>query len=412
MFWINENLSGLGIKSASSQVMNAALDRWNTMYKSGSALNLASAVASETARLVTLEMKCSLSGSERAYFLNEQLTGAKPFLRNSVECACALGGVVLKPYVSNGGIEIDFVRPENFVPTEFDTSGNLTGAVFLDRRYIGGKVFTRVEQHTHEGGGYTVKNDAFVSDSDIVLGRRIPLSAVESWADIEPSVHMESIASPLFAYFKMPMANTLDEASPLGISVFAKAEKLIADANEQYERLLWEFESGKRVVMADETAFRLSENGERELPDDRLYVALNQEELFKEWSPTLREDGFIHGLNEILRRIEFNCSLAYGTLSDVQYSDKTAEEVRSSKQRSYSHIADIQSALKGSLTSLCTAMDTLCDLYRLAPKGSWELAAEFDDSIVADRKREFDEKLSLVQAGIMDREEFRGWYFG
>ena len=164
--------------------------------------------------------------------------------------------------------------------------------------------------------------------------------------------------------------------------------------------------------MADETAFRLSENGERELPDDRLYVALNQEELFKEWSPTLREDGFIHGLNEILRRIEFNCSLAYGTLSDVQYNDKTAEEVRSSKQRSYSHIADIQESLKGSLTSLCTAMDTLCDLYRLAPKGSWELAAEFDDSIVADRKREFDEKLSLVQAGIMDREEFRGWYFG
>ena len=40
------------------------------------------------------------------------------------------------------------------------------------------------------------------------------------------------------------------------------------------------------------------------------------------------------------------------------------------------------------------------------------MSFEFDDSIIADRKREFDERLALVQAEIMSKEEMREWYFG
>lgn len=412
MFLLKSTLDTLGIQTAASAYMDASVRQWEQMYKKSNGLRLPAAIASEIARLVTLEMKCEITGSERADFLNRQYANFCGRLRNITEYACASGGVILKPYVCGEKIEVSYIKAGNFIPTQYDASGRLTGAAFLDRRYIGGKIYTRVEHHISGNGVYTIKNYAFVSENESDIGKRIALSAVDEWRDIKPVTTISGLEKPLFAYFKMPMANTVDEGSPLGVSVYARAENLINDADEQYKRLLWEFKSGERAVMADAAAFRINENGERELPDERLFVAIDQENLFKEWTPTLREQNIIRGLNEILRKIEFNTGLAYGTLSDVQTVDKTAEEIKASKQRSYSQISDIQASLDTAVHDLTEAMDKLCDLYSLAPSGKYEISSEFDDSIIADRKAEFAEKQQLVSAGIMSKAEFRMWYFG
>ena len=54
--------------------------------------------------------------------------------------------------------------------------------------------------------------------------------------------------------------------------------------------------------------------------------------------------AFSNGYNRIVQKIEFNCGLAYGTLSDPQVVDKTAEEIISSKQRSYATVKAIQNS--------------------------------------------------------------------
>lgn len=161
-------------------------------------------------------------------------------------------------------------------------------------------------------------------------------------------------------------------------------------------------------------AFKKDKNGRLILPDTRLYNTLNVDDndLFKEWTPTLRGEDINKGLDSILRKIEFNCGLAYGTLSDVQNADKTAEEIIASKQRSYATVSDNQRALQNALNDLVYAMDVWCTLYNLAPMNTYEVSFEFDDSIVADRKTEFAEKQALVSAGIMSKWEFRMWYFG
>ena len=210
------------------------------------------------------------------------------------------------------------------------------------------------------------------------------------------------------------MANPFDRESPLGVSAFAKAEGLIHDANEQYKRLLWEFESGDRALYVDAGAFKKDKDGKPIFPDKRLYKALDtgQDEFFKDWTPTLREENIIKGLNEILRKIEFTVGLAYGTLSDAQQNDKTAEEIKSSKQRSYATVCDIQNALKNALSELIEAMEAMADLYNLTEDGEINVSFEFDDSIIADRKTEFEEKKHLVSMGIMQPWELRAWYFG
>ncbi len=414
IFSLKNSLSSLGIETKLSDRMNAALNVWEGLYRGKSSLSIASAIASETARLVTIEFKSEISGSKRAEYLDRQYKDVIFNIRNITELACAKGGVVLKPYAEGDKIKVSCVQAENFVPIDFNSSGEITGAAFLDRYFSGGKVYTRIEQHGFENGVYKIRNSAFCSENAIGIGKPINLKEVDAWKGIEPCVGIKGITKPLFSYFKMPMANFVDTESPLGISVFARVESLIKDAEKQYERLLWEFESGERALFVDESAMRRDGNGNCVVPDKRLYRLLNSgdDSLFEDWTPTLRDESLINGLNEILRKIEFNSGLAYGTLSNVLNIDRTAEEIRVSKQRSYAHVCDIQAALRTALINLVDAMNAICDLYALSEDGEFGISFEFDDSIVADRKAEFEEKLKLCQAGIIRPWEMRKWYLG
>ena len=422
----NTNTAGgkLQLNSTVSEKMKEALSLWTAMYdneapwlrKDVKSLNLPAAIAAEMARLTTVEMKSVVAGSERAEFINKSYSDALINVRRFLEYGCAKGGFIMKPYVDGGKIKVDFIQADRFFPTAFDSAGKITGAIFMGQIKDDGKIFTRLEEHKISGGKYIITNSAYVSKTEGVIGREIPLDEVEAWAGLSPETTILNVDKLLVGYFRVPYANTVDSMSPLGVSVYARACELIEEADKQYSRLLWEFESGERALYVSDMAFKVDMRGRAIVPDKRLYRMLSIEQggddLFSDWTPTLREEHILRGLNSILRKIEFNCGLAYGTLSDVDNVDKTAEEVRASKQRSYSMVCDMQKALKNALCDLAEAMDALCSLYSLAPEGEYDISFEFDDSTVSDRAAEFLEKQQLVESGIMQPWEFRMWYFG
>lgn len=406
----------LKIEIATSDEMQRSIELWHRMYtdRSEKTLGLPAAIANELARLVTIEMKSEITGSKRADFLNKYYQDVIDNIKTPIEYGLAKGGLAMKPYVDDGKIIVDFIPADCFYPTKFSQNGQITGAIFVQRLTKGRKYYTRLEIHDLTDTVYTVQNKAFCSDDNSSIGKSISLASVAEWADLSDEVKISNIKMPLFGYFKNPLANNIDPSSPLGISVFARAVDLINDADRQYSRLLWEFESGERALYVSEVAFRKDQNGRVILPNKRLYKALNVDnaDLFEDWTPEFRDTSIINGLNKILQRIEFNCSLAYGTLSDPQNVDKTAEEIKASKQRSYAAVCDIQKSLKTSLENLIYAMNVWCDIYNLETSGEYEVSFDFDDSIIADRKSEFEEKQKLVMMGAMQLWEFRMWYFG
>lgn len=404
----------MGIETAVSPEMAAELKLWKAMYEDRRGLHLSAALAFEMARMVTVELKSKVSGSKRAEFLDESYKTVIDNIRIPVEYGCAKGGLVLKPYVLQKKIMVDFIQADEFFPTAFDDCGNIIGAVFVQTMTKDGYFFTRLESHRLNCSSYEISNRAFKSRVSGVLGREIPLKEVPQWQDFAEVMTIGNVKKPLFGYFKPAVANTVDPTSPLGVSIFANAVNLIEDANRQYERFLWEFESGERAVIANSMAFKRDRDGKLKLPDKRLYRTLEVEDMdfFKEWSPSLRECELADGLDKIFRQIEFNCGFAYGTLSTMDSRDRTAEEIRNSKQRSYSTITDNQKSLRCALSDLVYAMDVWCTLYNLAPLGDYSISFEFDDSIAADRKTEFEEKRLLLGDGIMKPWEFRMWYFG
>ncbi len=404
--------------------MEEQIGLWSRMYHNRAtwckgdvkSLNLPSIIASELAAMTTMEFSSHVTGSKRAEFLSVQFEPVLRDLRKITEYAAAMGGVVLKPYVSGEKIGVDCVQADSFLPISFDSTGRLTGAVFADC-YVSGKAeYLRLERHQLTKNGYEICNFAYEKSG--TSWKEISLSAVPKWADLTRKMTVEGVDKPLFAYLKMPGANTVDTSSPLGVSVYQRAVDLIEQADRQYSRLLWEFEGGELAIDASAEALGYDRDGKAVMPklNRRLFRGLEidagGQDLYSVFSPKLRDESLINGLNEILSRVEDACGLARGTVSHPEGEIRTATELKMMRQRSYTTVRDIQKSIAAALQDLLYAMDVWTDVYELAPKGIWDVSFRFDDSVLTDRSQEFAEKKQLVEAGIMHPWEFRMWYLG
>ncbi|MFA5715005.1 MAG: phage capsid protein [Candidatus Paceibacterota bacterium] len=422
MFTKDTIKTALGVEIDVSNIMTEALKTWSLIYQNKSpwlttkmhSLNLGATIASEIARSVTIEMSVKVEGSARADYLKLQLEPILARLREKVELGCALGGLMMKPYPKNGMIAVDFIGANSFYPVAYDSSGNITSCVFADRRKIGDAWYTRFEYHNFFDNKCVVKNAAFKSTSIDQLGSKVALTTVPDWAGLEEEALIELIDRPLFAYFRYPAANTNDPDSPLGPSCFARAVTQLEDADDIYTNLVWEFRSGKRKMYVNELAIKRDDDNNPYLPKDEDYIRTlastanigETKGLFDEWSPEFREAAINAGLNSILKRVEFLCGLAYGTLSDPETVDKTATEILSSKQRSAATIVDTQKSVKKAISDLLYAMSAWCDIEGLVPAGAYKEEYDFDDSLITDRDKQFSQDGQTVGMSAMPKVTF------
>ena len=516
-----------------SSKMADAITLWSDMYEDNPpwlkeatresptrivSLGLPSLIASEKARLATLEMESEITtpvkevekenpdyqppsideatgqismgvgqttikedvpigNTDRAEFLNEEYKKLKKQIRRQLEYGIAKGGLVIKPYIImkddaqvltnntveksksenksynnkklhfdnnldaeikdkyKAEIEFDFIQADNFYPLSFDANGKIVEAAFIQRRIEKEYIYSRLEYHRLDGRKVTVKNYAYRKSNNMAtltgsnrlevdLGTEVPLSSVPEWADLQPVVEIEGVDRLLFAYFRMPEANTIDTHSPLGVSAYSRVVNLIKDADYQYSRLLWEYEGGELAIDVDRDALKLvtdaNGNDVTQVPvmQERLFrkVDLNSEDTYNVFAPELRDASITNGLNTILMRIEDATGLSRGTISgDPQFISteaKTATEMKILKQRSYSTNADIQQALEDALKDTVYVMDVYSTLYEVTPEGKYEISFEWDDSILVDSESELTKRLQLINAGLASKLEVRMWYFG
>lgn len=503
MIGVNTIQKTLHIEPIISSKMANAIELWSLMYEDNSpwlqeptladpvkvtSLGLPAFIASEKARMATIEMKSEittptesvteanpnyeppavdedgnlqisnepelitkeviLGDTARAEYLNTQYTKVKNKIRNQLEYGIAKGGLVIKPYIvisdiatdgentdtennirQDVDIEFDYIHADNFFPIAFDGSGKITEAAFVQVKTDKSTVYTRLEYHKLQNNMVTVTNLAFkkenrtqpsTTDFDSDLGEQINLTEVPEWADLQPVTQIGNVDRLLFAYFKMPEANTIEAHSPLGVSGYSRAVKLIKEADLQYSRMLWEFQGGELAIDIDRDALNTVEDEEKnayEIPNmlqARLMrrVDLGNSETYQVFNPTYRDASLINGLNNILMRIEDVCALSRGTLSDVAAEARTATELKILKQRSYSANAEIQKALEDALKDMVYVMDIYCTLYEVTAPGEYDISFEWDDSILVDVETELGKRITLMQNGLASKLETRMWYFG
>lgn len=424
------------VQIATSDEMAQAIQLWHRMYVGTSpwlnwetthSLGIPSALASELARLAVVELESTVSNNE---YIDMQFQRVLSKIRLYTEQAVATGGIVFKPYVDGANIAVDIVEAHNFFPTSYNSQKQITGAVFLEEKREGDYIYTRVEHHQLLGTDYTIQNAAFKRKSfgssfdrdNQTLGERISMATIDEWQDIsEEPWTIKNVEKPLFAYFKMPYGNTIDTTSPLGMSLFGKPElvEMIKQADKQYSRILWEYQGSELAIDVDRNAILTDKKtGEPILPEgkERLFRKLDvqsgpDKDLYSVFSPNIRNNELFMGLNELLKRIEFNVGMSYGTISDPAEIPKTATEIISSKQRLYATVKELQQALEFALDDLVYAMAIWGQLYKLCGN-KYETAYKWDDSIVVDREKELASMQADVAAGLLRPEKYLAKKYG
>lgn len=423
-----------------SAEMANALQRWSDLYTNHASwlkpgvvksMNLPAFISSELARQIVLEMQVNISGkdangqtvakdgeviqNDRSVFLEAEFKKLLTVLRQKLEQGCAAGGMIIKPYPADGHLYFDISLDWDIYPLAFDNAGNLQDVIIPDFYSDGKNFYTRLERHTVDGDSVTITNRAYKSDSRVFLGKEVSLDTVERWADLEPEVTIENAEGQLFGWFKFASANTTDLHCPMGASCFSKAIDAIREADEQYSRIIWEFEGSELAVEVDPTAINPKST---DIPKskERLFRKLdltkgNNDDLYSVFSPAIRDTSLLNGLNAILQRVEDLCGISRGTISDANDAAKTATELMIQKQRSFATVSDNQKALERCLLDVLRAMDKYATIYGLAPEGEWEASFDWDDSILVDSEARMTQMMTLVNAGIISKSEFRQWYF-
>ena len=406
----------LGKDVALTQAMIDAINDWKNML-SGKAdwcegyvesLRLEEGICREFADAVLVEMEIQILNNEQ---LDKTLQKAAVDLNKKMQNGLALGSLVLRPL---GPDKFEYITADKMIPISFDDDGKPNDMAFLSVKRMGeNNYYFRLERHYFTNGNLTIENNCYHSQSRSDIGQRCELENVPEWSKIQPGpIIYPGMTQMDFGYYQNPVENKIDE-SGCGVSIYESATGLIRKTDRQAARLDWEYESGERAIHVDERALKHSK-GKTYLPklNNRLYRGLNlddgkDKELYKEYSPEMRDEAYKRGLEECKREIEFNVGLAYGDLSDVQNVEKTATEVLASKTRKYNRVTAIQNNLEKCLQDFVQALA----FYNGCYMSGVEFACKFKDSILTDEESERQQDRQDVSMGAMSLLEYRmKWY--
>jgi len=433
LFGLDKSIQAVfGVKVATSSIMRENQAEWRNIVAGAAGWNtkdvpsllLADAVAGEVASRVALGLKCEITGSARADYLKEQLEPVLDELQYTVAAVCNGGEAIYKPYFTADSIKVTLVETDSYWPLGYNTQHELIdvifGAAYQTEKYI----YRLLERHMYDAAALTHSIDyrAFRSELSAPgfapdnIGTPVDLAEVPDWAQLQ-NVTVTGMARPLFVVIKAPPTKIYEKPQRQGVPIWSKAVDMLKKADEHEALTTWEFAGGELAIHADDSAFKRSRSGKLELPKgkERLYRSFtgggaDDVDKMEVFNPEPRIDAYAHRMNDILRRIEFQCGLSYGIISDNNMVEKTAEEFRSSKERLVTTISGIQlDTMQPALEHLVESYNVLAYLQGI-PHGGYETAFEWSESYAISRKEEVDERMKLMAGGVLFPDEVRAYY--
>lgn len=399
-------------------------------------ISFSNTVARELAKLITqnidIKVQVGHGDVEKAKAIQKAIDN--DFLKNAqenMEKVIRLGGIMAKW----NGSGMDYIPPDRFLVTEYDSNKDITGAVFFSYYAKGNKFYTRAEWHRYEDyvrkneeNGkdevirvYHISNKAFVSDRKDDMGHEIPLKNTK-WMDIVPEFQIENLETPLFTYIRNPYSNTIDSDSPLGVSCFSECIEELRWLDIAMSTLGTETETSAPMMIVDSSVVRYANMNNITLPKFISNVGIDIEsgKPADQWQPTLQVANRIEGINFYLSIISYKTGFDPGFFvfdgQNIQMA--TATQVESTERRTVNTVLSYRSLLDrpnsngdgriGAIHDIAYIIDAMSVINgESAPEeyGNYQLFCQFDD--ITENKEEnklFD--LQLAQNGYMSKVRF------
>lgn len=445
-----------GVETYLSPEMEDAIKLWESMERGnppwlsdsdGRTISFSNTVARELAKLITqnidIKVQPAYGSGEKAAFIQSAIDNH--FLKNAqenMETVIRLGGIMAKW----NGSGIDYIPPDRFLVTEFDSNKDIKGVIFFSFYQKEKKFYTRAEWHRfedikrkktdlHNGEQaadndrlemetvkvYHVSNKAFVSDQQDQIGRETSLKKTK-WADIVPEFTAENLEKPLYTYIKNPYSNTIDPDSPLGVSCFSECTEELRWLDIAMSTMGTETETSTPMLLVDQSVLQYADMHGIKLPKFLSKVGLDltgDGKPVEEWQPTLQVANRIEGINFYLNVISSKTGFSNGYFS---YNQKqglvTATQVEADERQTINTMMMYRSILDrpnsngdgrvGAIHDIAYVIDVMSVINGdSAPSefGNYELFCEFDDpfqNTEEDRQRAY----QLMIQGILPK-----WYY-
>ena len=413
-------------------------------------LNTAKAVSAELAGLVwgeECEINVTRDGNEAeddplGAFVNHvlQSNAFREKMQEQIEQGCALGGAALKVWrdvrrTEDGNeipetqeIRIGYAMADQFVPISWDNAQVKEG-VFISRVAKKGWYYTRLEWHTWSGETYTIRNELYRSeiisgnDSQDILGIRVPLAEMYPFLDEETIV---PVGESLFSYWRTPIANNIDDNSPLGVSIYGNALETLHALDICYDSFVREFRLGKKRIIVPARAVRTvvdpTSGAVRRYfdPGDETYEALATDDpndlKISDNSVELRVQEHIDAINAFLNILCLQLGFSAGTFTfDTSQGMMTATQVVSQNSKTFKTIRTVQNQLRPAIEHLVRNIIDVAILYDMDWEGQkistlagngYHVNIVFDDGVTQDRQTNITEGVTLVGAGLLSKFKF------
>lgn len=396
MFDYDKIVSDFGLDMQTSKNILDAIQEWNKIYNKNEpwiddntkSLHIARTMCEKVAKAVTIEYKstCSEPYIDSIY---QKLLKKK---RKYTESMLGKSLIFFRPYFDGKDIKVNVIQADKFIPVSFDDDDNLMSFILIDQITEGQKVYTRLEYNELNGTTLTIKNICYEGRLDgVVLSKRISLENIPKWKDIKEEQGIGDVDRIIGGFATMPTTNDLDNSSPIGQPIYHNAIGILKEIDIQYSRILHEYEGTELAIDIDQSILPRDNKGNFKLPKgkERYFRKWNLDETkvksLDVFSPEIRDNPLFNGLNEYLIQAESACHLSHGTLAKPEAIEKTAQEIKSSKQDYYVTVSDIQAVLQAAFEDLIYGIYVLCKLYGIPVKPNYTTEYDWDDSILVDK---------------------------
>ena len=357
-----------------------------------------------------------------------------------LEKSFALGGGTVREWVEipkdekgndlgEGKVRIGYTMATQFVPTAWDNSGVKAG-IFINREARDGFYYTIVEWHRLDGSTYRVTNTLYrmpikeAKEPQNILGWWYPLN--EIYPLLSPDTTIENVQGTFFQYIRPFGANWADDNSPLGMSILSRAPGTLHTLDVMFDSFQREFVLGKKRIIAPARAMKTVPGINNGTPqryfdaDDEVWEALatdtNEDLHIQDNSVSLRVQEHVDGMNAELSILCTQIGFDPGTLSfDASRGLKTATEVISEDSKTFGTVKAHENIIVPRLNEMVRAIFELSARYGITYKGKkisdlisggYDIAVNFDDSIIEDKNAEINRGVMLVGANLMSKKKF------
>lgn len=430
-----------GVETYLSPEMDAAIKLWGQLESGkppwlkdsdGRTVSFWNTIAEEWAKLITQNIDIKVQGI-RSGEIPEKMQGIidKYFLKNARDNIHAMvfwGGIMAKW----DGEGIEFLKPNMFLPTEYDSSGEIKAAIFFSYYQSSKKFYTKAEWHRFEmetlknaeSGEdetvriYHVSTKAFRSDNQDDIGREVPLSETK-WKDIEPEFWAENLEKPLFRYIKCPVYNFIDSDSPLGVPCFANCTEELRWLDIAMSTMGTETENSSPMLMVDQSVIQYATMNGIQLPKFIMNTGIDLSgdgsKQVEQWQPQLQVTSRKEGINFYLSVIGYKCGFdpGYFVFDGQNIQATTATQVRVTQKRtadtalSYRDVLDKPSTNGDGrvgaihdIAYIINAMLVINGDVPLTDNGNYELFCSFAD-LLKNEEEDAAMDLQLANQGYM-----------